>query len=80
MLSLTIDRFEGDAKEIAVLLADDGTAINVPKSLLPKGVRAGDVLAVTIERDPDVTRQVAAKTRKVQDQMKATDPGGDIKL
>ena len=76
-LSLSIDRFEGP---IAVLLAEDGTAINVPKALLPKGVKAGDVLAVTIERDPDATRQVAEKTRKVQDHLKATDPGGDIKL
>jgi hypothetical protein len=38
-LSLTIDRFEGDGKSLAVLLADDGTAINVPRALLPKGAK-----------------------------------------
>ena len=37
-LSLSIDRFEGDKKQIAVLLTDDGTQINFPKALLPKGV------------------------------------------
>ena len=37
---LTIDRFEGDGKSIAVLLTDDGDAINFPKALLPKGAKA----------------------------------------
>ncbi len=41
-IRLSIDRFEGDKKQIAVLLAEDGTAINFPKALLPKGARAGD--------------------------------------
>src|SRR4051812_14988092 len=79
-LSLTIDRFEGDSKGIAVLLTDDGTAINFPRTLLSKGAKAGDVLAVTIERDASATRQIAEKTKKVQDQLKASDPGGDVKL
>jgi hypothetical protein len=34
-IRLSIDRFEGDRKQIAVLLADDGTPINFPKALLP---------------------------------------------
>jgi hypothetical protein len=79
-LQLTIDRFEGDKKEIAVLLAEDGTAINFPKRLLPKNARAGDILALTIERDTAATKQVADATRKVQDDLKKTDPGGDVKL
>jgi hypothetical protein len=32
---LTIDRFEGDKKQIAVLLAEDGTTIDYPELLLP---------------------------------------------
>ena len=76
---LTIDRFEGDKKQIAVLLAEDGTAINFPKMLLPKGSKAGDLLTLQIEPDADGTRKLAADTRKVQDQLKRTDPGGDIK-
>jgi hypothetical protein len=79
-IRLSIDRFEGDKKLIAVLIADDGTAINFPKALLPKGVKAGDLLAVQIERDRAATRRLAADTRKVQGQLKKTDPGGDIRL
>jgi len=31
----SIDRLEGDKKRIAVLLAEDGTAIDFPKVLVP---------------------------------------------
>jgi Protein of unknown function (DUF3006) len=79
-IRLSIDRFEGDKKQIAVLLAEDGTAINFPKALLPKGARAGDVLTFQIERDAGATRELTDKTRKVQDQLKKSDPGGDIRL
>jgi hypothetical protein len=79
-IHLSIDRFEGDKKQIAVLLADDGTAISFPKDLLPKGVKAGDILTLQTERDVEATRKVAADNRKVQDQLKKTDPGGDIRL
>jgi hypothetical protein len=77
---LTIDRFEGEKKQVAVLLADDGTAINFPKKLLPKGVKGGDILWLTIERDQAATEEVARQTRAVQDELKKTDPGGDIRL
>jgi hypothetical protein len=79
-IRLSIDRFEGDNKEIAVLLAEDGTTIDFPKALLPKGARAGDILTFQIERDAEATRKLAADTRKVQDQLKKTDPGGDLQL
>ncbi len=49
-IHLSIDRLQGVKKQIAVLLADDGTAINGPKGLLPKGVKAGDILTLQIER------------------------------
>ena len=79
-IRLSIDRFEGDKKQIAVLLADDGTAIDFPRALLPMRVKAGDILTLQIERDAGATRKLAAATRKVQDQLKKTDPGGDLKL
>ena len=44
-IPLSIDRFEGNKKQIAVLLAEDGTAINFPKALLPNGAKAGDTWA-----------------------------------
>jgi hypothetical protein len=77
---LSIDRFEGDKKQVAVLLTDDGTQLNFPKSLLPKGVKPGDILTLTIEKDAEATRKLVQETRAVQDQLKKTDPGGDLKL
>jgi hypothetical protein len=41
-IRLSIDRFVGDKKPIAVLLAEDGKTINFPRVLLPRGVKAGD--------------------------------------
>jgi hypothetical protein len=79
-IRLSIDRFEGDKKQIGVLLTEDGTAINVPKALLPKGVNAGDILTLQIERDVEATRKLVEDTRKVQGQLKKSDPGGDLKL
>lgn len=77
-LRLSIDRFEGDRNQVAVLLADDGTQINFPRSLLPKGSKAGDGLSLVIERDIEATRQVARRTCAVQDDLKKTEPAGDI--
>jgi hypothetical protein len=79
-IRLSIDRFEGERKQTAVLLADDGTPINLPKALLPKGARPGDVLTVQIERDTEATKRVADATRRVQDDLKKRDPGGDLRL
>jgi hypothetical protein len=79
-LRLSIDCFEGDRKQIAVLLTNDGTPINFPKALLPKGARPGDVLTVQIERDTEATRRVADETKRVQDDLKKRDPGGDLRL
>jgi hypothetical protein len=79
-IRLSLDRFEGDRKQIAVLLTDDGTPINFPKALLPKGARPGDVLTLQIERDTEATKRVAKATRRVQDDLKKRDPGGDVRL
>jgi hypothetical protein len=79
-IRLAIDRFEGENKAIAVLISDDGIAINFPRKLLPRGSRAGDVLTFFIERDVATTRKVALETRKLQDELKKTDSGGDIRL
>jgi hypothetical protein len=96
--TVSIDRFEGDRKQIAVLVTDDGEQIPLPRKMLPKGAKAGDVLIMEFGGDdasprvvatakdaatsPDAaaTEAVARKTRKVQDELKKTDPGGDIAL
>ena len=77
---LSIDRFEGPKKEIAVLLTDDGRTVNLPRWLLPKGAKAGDVLKVSLERDIGATAKVVAETKKVQAELSKRDDGGDLKL
>jgi hypothetical protein len=77
---LSLDRFEGKGKQIAVLLTDDGETFNLPKSILPAGTRPGDVLTLSLSRDDVATKQVAEETRQVQDKLAERDPGGDIKL
>jgi hypothetical protein len=79
-IRLSLDRFEGDNKEIAVLVNDEGEIVNLPKSLLPPGTKPGDVLTLTLERDAVAGRRVAKETRRVQDKLSERDPGGDIKL
>jgi hypothetical protein len=82
-VALALDRIEAgkaEGEEIAVLLTDDGNAINVPRGLLPASARPGDVLDVTFRRDLEATRRIVEETKKVQDDLKATDPGGDIRL
>jgi len=79
-IHLSVDRFEGKDKSIAVLVGDDGETINVPRAFLPAGAKPGDVLSMALERDEAATRKLAEDTRKVQDELRATDPGGDIKL
>ena len=54
---LSLDRFEGKDKSIAVLVTDDGESINVPRSLLPPSAKAGDVLTLSLERDAEATRK-----------------------
>jgi hypothetical protein len=76
----SLDRFEGDSKQIAILVSDDGQTVNLPKSLLPPSTKPGDVLTLTLERDAGASRQVADETRRVQDKLSRRDPGGDIKL
>jgi hypothetical protein len=74
-IRLSIERFEGPKKQVAVLLTDDGTQINFPKALLPRGARAGEILTVQIERDVEATKGLADQTRAVQDELKKNESG-----
>ena len=62
------------------MVTDDGQQFNIAKGLLPKGAKAGDVLTLQIELDKEATQKVAIETKRVQAQLKKTDPGGDIRL
>jgi len=78
--SLSVDRFEGRDQSIAVLVAEDGRSIDVPRDFLPPGTKPGDVLSASFERDDEATTRLAEETRKIQDELRKTDPGGDIQL
>ncbi len=77
---LSLDRFEGKSKQIAVLVTDDGEILNVPKALLPPDAKPGDLLACTLEIDAEATRKLAEETQQLQEKLSKRDPGGDIKL
>jgi hypothetical protein len=79
-IQLSIDRFEGKRKEIAVLVTDEGQQLNFPRALLPAGAKAGEVLTLDIERDLEATKQLRQETRKLQEELRKRDPGGDINL
>jgi hypothetical protein len=79
-IRLSIDRFEGDRKAIAVLLTEDGRSILFPRDLLPKGARAGELLSISLDRDLEATAEVARKAKSIREELDKTDPGGDIRL
>ena len=82
-----VDRIEG---KVAVLVADDGATIDVPRSKLPR-VREGSVLCVRLgangrpdwssaEIDKDEEERRLKRAGEMLDEMKRSDPGGDITL
>ena len=83
-----VDRFE---RSIAVLVSDRGETIEMPRAELPSGVREGSVLRVRFgaENLPDWSSVVIDKAeedrrrkaaQKILEEMKRSDPGGDIQL
>ncbi len=83
-----VDRLERD---VAVLVSDKGETIEMPRLELPTGVREGSVLRVRFgaQNLPDWSSAVIDKeeeerrlreARRLLDEMKRTDPGGDITL
>jgi hypothetical protein len=83
-----VDRLEGN---VAVLVGDSGGTIDMPRAKLPKGVREGSVLRVPLDAQnrPDwssavIDRQEEKRrlreAKQMLDDLKRSDPGGDIKL
>ncbi|MDX2037956.1 MAG: DUF3006 domain-containing protein [Isosphaeraceae bacterium] len=78
--AFSLDRFEGDGKSTAVLVDEDGNTLELPRSLLPKGVAAGDVLSLSIEKDEAATKALVDETAAVQERLAESDDGGDVSL
>ena len=83
----TVDRIE---REIAVLVGDDGVALDVRCNTLPVGAREGIVLRVPLsDGGPDWSsctideaerERRLAKARERLARLRKTDPGGDVVL
>jgi hypothetical protein len=86
--SLVIDRFES---ALAVLVAEDGAIVEVPRSSLPQGARSGSVLRITrdatgavlwgeVQIDEEATAERLAQAESVLEALRKRDPGGDVVL
>ena len=75
--TLSFDRCEG---RFAVLLTDAGEQIDFPKELLPKGAKPGDMLSFSIDVDREATAALKKDAKALQDELRRTDSGEDIKL
>jgi hypothetical protein len=73
-MKAVIDRVEG---ELAVLLLGDKGEfkLNFPLSLLPDECREGDVLNISIERDPAATEQAKERVSSLMDKLKKKSQG-----
>ena len=83
-----VDRIEGN---IVIVVADDGTAIDVVRQELPTGAREGSVLQVPVDQagapawnraelDESERARREKKARQSLDRLRNRDPGGDITL
>ena len=83
-----VDRIEG---KVAVLIADDGATVEMARSALPARLREGSVLRVRLgangqpdwpsaEIDSNEQQRRLKEARETLDEMKRSDPGGDITL
>ena len=73
-MKAVIDRVEG---ELAVLLLGDKGEfkLNFPLSLLPDGCKEGDILNLSIERDPAATEQARVRVSSRMEKLKKKSEG-----
>ena len=73
-MKAVIDRVEG---ELAVLLLGDKGEfrLNFPLSLLPEGVKEGDIMSISIERDLAATEQTKERVSGLMDKLKKKSQG-----
>lgn len=62
---LTIDRFEGEY----ALIELNRRIFHIPKSLLPKGAKEGDVIQIQITVDKEATEKLKESTEKMADSL-----------
>jgi hypothetical protein len=67
-LRVAIDAIEVSANDIRIasLVTDNGARLTLPTALLPDGAIVGDVLMISIARDPAETAARAARVSELQ--------------
>lgn len=60
-----VDRFEGEW----AVLEFQGKVFNFPRELLPKAVKEGDVLTMTIDINPEETGQRKKRIRELESRL-----------
>lgn len=63
-MKIIIDRFEGD---YAVVELEDGTTVDMPKVLIPKEAKEGDVLEILVNKQETESRR--KKIEKLMDEL-----------
>lgn len=53
-MKITIDRFEGD---YAIVELEDMTIVDMPRQLMPKGAKEGDILSIEIDANETKARK-----------------------
>lgn len=86
---LVVDRFEGD---LVVVEVDGDRFLDLPRWLLPSGLREGDVVTaqveggeggerrVTFSLDRAATEAARQEAQALLTRLRRRDPGGDIQL
>lgn len=76
MVELFLDRFEDD---LAVLIYESREIV-MPRALLPKDAKEGEVLKLSLARDPEATRRAQERAGKLRQKLGDSDDGGDVTL
>lgn len=74
-MKFVIDRFEG---EIAVLVND--ITINIPRSILPKEAKEGDIIIVEFRIEKEETERLKREVEDKLDKLREREENGDIWL
>ena len=72
-MKATIDRIEG--KMVVVIAGEENVKFDLPLALLPQGCKEGDVLDISIEKNPEVTKQARERVSSLMEKLKKKGQG-----
>lgn len=79
--AVTLDRYEeGSLQTLAILLTENDQILELPKSFLPPEAVPGDVLRLELTIDAEATVRLKEEVRRLLDELRKKDRGGDVTL